>query len=505
MEKIKKIIKDKDLHFALIASFILGMLAHGYAFFNIIFSHDSLIMFQNDTEYQISLGRFLHWFIFEFRGNYYVPWLVGFIGIAFIAFTAYLIFKIFNIKENWQKILIVAVLCVNRAVIKTIEVYMHDFDIYMIALFFSTLGAYILIKNNGNFLKQSLSVIPFFISLGLYPAYIQVGIGILMIYIILDLLKNKEKLAVILKRGFTYIFFLLIGLILYFIGTKLSIKVFNIDISNKYNSVGNIKNINNLNVILHSLKLTYTGLASFYFKINVFNKKVMFFLNMILGISGIYFVIKLIRENKLNIRSVLTLILVFALLPFGLNLSCFLSGGISHMLMRYSMTLLYILYILLIDMYSGNIRKNESNKNIIKSFKTLALILSCFVIFNNIVDANQKYYKKELAFRHSNNVFNRMIIKLEEIEDYEPGKTPVYLIHESLMDNKEKYGELSVTYKDTYKWFLQFVMQYNINLNINENKDLTKEDLEYIKTMSIYPKKDSVKYNNGKVFIKFGE
>lgn len=117
-----------------------------------------------------------------------------------------MVFKIFDIKENWQKILIVGILCVNRIVIKTIEVYIHDFDIYMIALFFSALGAYILIKNNGKFLKQSLSVILFFISLGLYPAFIQFGIGILTMYIIMDLLKNKEELNVVFKRGFTYVF-----------------------------------------------------------------------------------------------------------------------------------------------------------------------------------------------------------------------------------------------------------------------------------------------------------
>lgn len=73
MEKIKNIAKDKDLHFALIASFILGLLTQAYAFFNIIFSYDSLIMFQNDVKFQMGIGRFLHWFIFKFRGNYYVP------------------------------------------------------------------------------------------------------------------------------------------------------------------------------------------------------------------------------------------------------------------------------------------------------------------------------------------------------------------------------------------------------------------------------------------------
>ncbi len=500
MEKIKHIAKDKDLHFALIASFILGLLAHAYAFFNIIFSHDSLIMFQNDVKFQMGIGRLLHWFIFKFRGNYYVPWLVGFIGIAFIAFTAYLVFKIFDIKENWQKILIVGILCVNRVVIKTIEVYIHDFDIYMIALFFSTLGAYILIKNKGNFLKQSLSVIPFFISLGLYPAFIQFGIGILMMYIIMDLLKNKEELNVVLKRGFTYVFYILMGLMLYFIGTKVSVRLFNIEMSDGYNSVGNLKELNSISRVLHALKITYISMFEFYLRVHTFNRVLTIVLNVILVFSGIYFGIMLIKEKKLNFKSILTLILVIALLPLGLNLSCFLSSGMAHLLMLYALMLVYVLYILLMDMYFKEVKKDETK--ISNTFKTFLLILSFIVIFNNIVYANQMYYNKELEFRKTTNLFNRIITRIEQVDGYEKGKTQVYFLNGALLSNEEQYGKLSVTYQTTYEWFIRGAMAYNMHVSLNGLNELSKEELEYVKTMSVYPKKDSIKYKNGKILVK---
>ena len=321
-----------------------------------------------------------------------------------------------------------------------------------------------------------------------------------MMYIIMDLLKNKEELNVVLKRGFTYVFYILMGLVLYFIGTKVSVRLFNIEMSDGYNSVGNLKELNSISRALHALKITYISMFEFYLRVHTFNRVLTIILNVILVFSGIYFGIMLIKKKKLNFKSILTLILVIALLPLGLNLSCFLSSGMARLLMLYALVLVYVLYILLMDMYFKEVKKDETK--ISNSFKTFLLILSFIVIFNNIVYANQMYYNKELEFRKTTNLFNRIITRIEQVDGYEKGKTQVYFLNGALLSNEEQYGKLSVTYQATYEWFIRVAMAYNMHLILNGLNELSKEELEYVKTMSVYPKKDSIKYKNVKILVK---
>lgn len=151
-------------------------------------------------------------------------------------------------------------------------------------------------------------------------------------------------------------------------------------------------------------------------------------------------------------------------------------------------------------MYFKEVKKDETK--ISNAFKTFLLILSFIVIFNNIVYANQMYYNKELEFRKTTNLFNRIITRIEQVDGYEKGKTQVYFLNGALMANEEQYGKLSVTYQATYEWFIRGAMAYNMHLSLNGLNELSKEELEYVKTMSVYPKKDSIKYKNGKILVK---
>ena len=49
-----------DVPFCLLWTFVFGLLAHGFAYFNANFSHDALYQLTADDDlWQVSLGRFL--------------------------------------------------------------------------------------------------------------------------------------------------------------------------------------------------------------------------------------------------------------------------------------------------------------------------------------------------------------------------------------------------------------------------------------------------------------
>lgn len=103
MKKIKSIIvQDKVLICrTLLFTFIIGLIAHGYAFFNGLFSHDSLKVYpdKNEIIWHISLGRFLQEPYRICRGELAAPWLIGLMSLLWISVTAYLIIKLLKIKQ----------------------------------------------------------------------------------------------------------------------------------------------------------------------------------------------------------------------------------------------------------------------------------------------------------------------------------------------------------------------------------------------------------------------
>ena len=69
--------RHERLMFCLACSFGLGMAAHAYFYFGAAFSQDSTMMFSNDGNWQISVGRFMIPVYAGLVGGFTVPWLRG--------------------------------------------------------------------------------------------------------------------------------------------------------------------------------------------------------------------------------------------------------------------------------------------------------------------------------------------------------------------------------------------------------------------------------------------
>ena len=80
--------KHARLLFCLAASLVVGLAAHGYFYTGIGFSQDSLMLYTNDVEWQISLGRFMIPVYYYLRGRFTVPWLLGLYCMVYAAISA---------------------------------------------------------------------------------------------------------------------------------------------------------------------------------------------------------------------------------------------------------------------------------------------------------------------------------------------------------------------------------------------------------------------------------
>ena len=61
LQKLAKIKDDKNFFVVMVSTFLFGLIAHGYCYFNLFYSFDALVSISqySNIVWQISLGRFL--------------------------------------------------------------------------------------------------------------------------------------------------------------------------------------------------------------------------------------------------------------------------------------------------------------------------------------------------------------------------------------------------------------------------------------------------------------
>ena len=96
MNKLLKKIDFNLLKYVAFSTIIIMVIAHGFRYFNLFYSHDSLSIFHSGYyDDSLGIGRFLIPVWTFIRGEYYPPFLIGTLSIIFMVMINYFICKIF--------------------------------------------------------------------------------------------------------------------------------------------------------------------------------------------------------------------------------------------------------------------------------------------------------------------------------------------------------------------------------------------------------------------------
>lgn len=245
----------RDFKPVLIAVVVVGLLAHGFGLTNANFNQDSLSIYQSDKLHQISIGRYLQFYYIPLRGHLVPPVLVYSLTFLFTALSAYLVIKTFAVERLWKKVAIASIFVVNYAVTLTAASCVHDSDIYSFALLFACFGVWVFAKG----FKGSLivMVLCFWICLGLYQAYLQVAVILLMAYFAVGIAQGTfSTVGGILKQVVRCLGSLLLALIIYYIGSKIAIASAGISLSDDYNSIAKV-GFSSVGEIVSQIQATY--------------------------------------------------------------------------------------------------------------------------------------------------------------------------------------------------------------------------------------------------------
>ena len=274
---------------SLLFTFVLGLIAHGYMYFNNAISLDAMGEFIDDkevTSHKIGIGRiFLPLYHTLVRGKMVLPYLTGLLSLLWIGLSVFLVCKIFDIKSNLFIFITACIFTLNLTVIVMTCAFLNDIDGNLLALFFSVLSAFVWRRYKYGYL---FAVLPLTISLGLYQSYVSVTMVIMLMCFILDLLKGanfKETIISGLKACLTY----LITAIIFVIALKVTCLIYGVGLSKgMYNSLDVLENVT-------ITKLFYTAIWAYGYVIKRFISPVSLISNVVVvGLNGLLVLMTLV-------------------------------------------------------------------------------------------------------------------------------------------------------------------------------------------------------------------
>ena len=499
-----------------ICTFILGFIAHGYCFLNTVMSHDALNNIYIGSKWtRLRAGRFFYpLYLSWIRGRILVPWLIGILAISWIAIAVYMIVKLFEIDRT-SIIIAVAGICVaNPTVYSIAATYLHDLDADMFALMCAVLGAYLWskaiaamnIKHRVLFL--GMGALAASVALGIYQSFLSATIVLIMLVCIRDAITGDDFIDV-LKRGMQGIVMLAAAAVMYVIESVLFSSFTGISIlgNSDYNSLGNVANSLSSG-IFGSIVATYLDFIKTFKTLLTMDGTHLFLLAhivivvVIAALSG-YSVIKMRWNNRV------LFVLLGILMPFAMNVTYVLSGGVIHDLMRYAFWFVYLVALIL----SIHFMKTACVSLKIRQGLYFAVLISAFVIiFGNVQNANSIYMKKHLEYQGTLSYMTRVADRIESHTDYIPGETPVLFVGEDVIGKSrygfEKYERFTgvnitspLTFYDTYDQYFEYVL--GLPLNFSEDYELRQD--ERVQKMPTFPKEGSVTMIEGTMVVKLGE
>ncbi len=521
-EKMKQCLKSytvrlkderKNIIYCLAVTIIIGLIAHGYMYFNNSVSHDALgeyIRNGGAARWRIQLGRIFSPLYYDTIGTVVtVPWLSGVLSLIYIGLAVFLVTKIFDIKSKFIIAVFAGIMVVNNTVTALTAAYIHDLELDMIGMLAAVTAVFLWVKLKYGFIWGML---PLAVGIGFYQSNISVTITLAVMYVMIEILKGRSSFKAVFTMGLKAIAMLIGGGILYYCFLKLALWITGIKIaSGSYNSIDTILHMSIKEIINAAIGAYSNAVYSIINPIAVSPYKI----DRALGIS-VFAVIAIIIfinlfNKKIQWSQKILLVLLMLALPFGTNVSHMLTGGMSHQLMYYAVWFIYLLAILMV--YYGLKHIPALPQKIAKVGCTVIAVL---IIFTGIKVSNTAYLIRDFEQDANLSLFTRIMAQVEERDDYIKDVTPITFLGDpaaliSLPVEFSPYRALTgmesaspISSADLFRYRVYFHHALGIPVvwASEEERSAIKQSDEFAQ-MPVYPNSGSIDNIDGIIVIKF--
>ncbi len=510
---------DEKARFAFLSSVVMMILAHGFCFMNIMYTHDSLSFYESTGVGKVGLGRWLYPFFVEGR-LVATPWLMGSLSILFVSLSVVIVTKLFDFNRI-QGICVAILFTTNITLTSLFYTYIFDADADCFALLLACFAVYA----SKYFPKAINIVIPamaIVLCLALYQAYICVAIGLFLLLLIYDSkeVSNWKDVLKLFLFAVKELVILILATVVYVPLMHTAAKHYGVELSNDYNGAGQLSSLT-LQDVLEAFPKAYIYFRDTFFSATAYNTNTMIKINWLMIVILVISFILFALEHRKFMGGFVLVIPCVLLMPLALNAIFLVSFGTMHNLMIFAFNIAFLLPIVFIritpeiQLKYGNLSKGL--KYIKDGISALAVIAIIAIGVKNVIYDNGAYVYKKLVYDNTALHAQTIWKDIYSTEGFIDGQTQIVLMG-SFDSSKAGYyspvGErydgcltgtahTAITYDGRAGAFYYGILgRSGMNLAYND-ADISQNE-EYL-NMPAYPKNGYCKMIGDRIVIKMNE
>lgn len=508
---ISKIIRkfDKKDLLIIITTFIVGIINNFYFIIGEGVAPDAVspAWFNIAGNWEITLGRFGIKYINQLRYGFVSQFIVIIISLFLISVSIMIIKRIFNFKSNVGLVILTTLIACAPQFTET-YFFVYCADAYLFAFFCSILSVYFLNKMGKNKLYMFLSILFVIITCSIYQAYLGVTIGLSLLLIIKQLIKNYNVKDVFINF-FKYMLIIFAGCVFYYILLKLILLINNLTLAS-YKGANDL-GLNTLIQMPKSIVQCYKDFFNFYFDNNIifnsyYHRKEIFMIIFVLLILISFITFCKSDLSKKNVR-LLAIFLIVAIYPIGINIMNIIAKGTKINLVTGPGLITF--FTIMLFLYEW------SDKNLIVYLcKWLLILLFTMLSVSYIIENSYTYIARNETYQNYKTTMTDIYYRAIALNEYNEKSEWIFnnYYNFTVRDLNRTNGFIThdnVTWKN-YSGLLQNSSFFEKNLGVKikmasrEKYNLIVNSEEF-KAMPTYPKEGSVKIIDGVVTVKISE
>lgn len=511
---------NKNKSFFIIASLLLGvgLLCHGYMFFNKLPNFDEMGSINGYLGIATPSGRWALPFAGILNGPFSSPAINGFLCSLFLIASTFIISDTLQIKSKLSTLCMGCVL-ISFPTITSSLTFMFTSFAYMLSLFLEVLAVWLAVSDIALFPKfqaanpKAFQCLKFLISaclmatgLGIYQAYYQVACTVILIYGMQSLL--SDDLRLVWKKALKLFCLLIVSMGIYLIMTKVGCFFSGKEMSVTYGA-GSVPEL--LANLPHALTRCYRDFASvFYSDFRGISHnlvvRLLITVSFLIGIC-LYEALLLKRHKNLLLGNILLLLFPIALEVIGFTM---VSRGMDTLTV-YSYALILVFPFAMLSLCDFKV-----NPRILNFLYSCIMISSLLLTWQYAILANNVYTTMDLAKLEASSYYTTMVTQIKSLDHYS-SELPLCLLGTNSED--ETLYDLSAYYKGDVRgqmtchryinmysrhYFLSVFLGYDPQV-INWQDFIPAADQQTCLTlqeMPCYPEAGSIAIINDTVIVK---
>ena len=476
------------------ATMLIGLLTHIFMFTNKLVNLDDIFnLFDKGTS--VTSGR---WGLELLRGifpDYSMPWFYGIISLLLLSVSVCMTLHLFSIRSHIVQILFAGVAASFPALTGVFS-YMFTSAPYMLAMLLA-ICAVVLCEKGGKRNTFFAAVCAFF-SLSIYQAFISIVAGFFVLVLIRKMIRKQEEPAAIIRTGLLRVLFLLVILVAYYAGMKLTMAMTHSQFNDYASENFTTESIN----IVRRVYVAFVNFMYFFTQKNwgLINTPLSLVMHLTaLGVS-LLLLLKSLREQGL-IRTLLLGFLGVMLVLAMNSMYLVVEEEAVHTLALFGFISLYLFFAIVLEELTV---KHHWGRDLILLSLTL-------IILNNIFIANKCYLRLHMEYEQAYGILNSVVTQIKQTEGFDETKTVAIIgnydmEHRSYpwFDDEKILGtddELVNVYSRDH--FLRFYLGFDVPYATEEEKAALSL-LPTYEAMPLYPYYGSVQLIGDYIVVKLG-